>query len=242
MVKQARDQLQSNETQADLKAVFEGTCELIRIKKARQECDNLADDFVPELVEALSSQMNPQVVCSVAGLCNNAAIDVELAKSPNAVEAPKENLFTCKQCGKISTVISKKFKATNRDQILENMLKYCGGMSSFSDGCSNIVLSYFNEIYDHLNANLNSENLCHMSGACSHLYHQHEEVADDESGEDSDESTELSLEKGDDIPCDLCKQLVTHLRYANFIDTSVFPYDAETRQFIVPENKIAMIF
>ena len=61
MVKQARDQLLSNETQSDLKAVFEGTCDLIRIKAVRKECDKLADDFVPELVEALSSQMNPQV-------------------------------------------------------------------------------------------------------------------------------------------------------------------------------------
>lgn len=61
MVKQARDQLLSNETQADLKAVFEGTCHLIPIKPVQKECDKLADDFVPELIEALSSQMNPQV-------------------------------------------------------------------------------------------------------------------------------------------------------------------------------------
>lgn len=61
MVKQARDQLLSNETQSDLKAVFEGTCHLIPIKKVEEECDKMADDFVPELVEALSSQMNPQV-------------------------------------------------------------------------------------------------------------------------------------------------------------------------------------
>lgn len=61
MVQQARDQLESNETQADLKAVFEGSCNLIPLKPVKKECIRLADDFVPELVEALSSQMNPQV-------------------------------------------------------------------------------------------------------------------------------------------------------------------------------------
>lgn len=40
----------------------------------------LADEFIPELVETLASQMNPQVVCAVAGLCNNAKVDALLAQ------------------------------------------------------------------------------------------------------------------------------------------------------------------
>lgn len=220
MVGQARDQLRSNETQADLKAVFEGTCDLIRVKMVRTECDKLADDFVPELVEALSSQMNPDVVCSVAGLCNNAAIDAQLAQieaSQSTQVAAKANLFSCKQCGQVSSVISNKFQQTDRDQVLDNMLGVCGRFGSFSDGCSNIVLSYFNEIYDHLKGNLNKDSLCHMSGACSEMYHQHEEqVGDDQETSEEDSSEEinfdLALQKGDDIPCDLCKQLIVHLR------------------------------
>ena len=31
------------------------------------ECKNLVDEFVPELVETLSSEMNPDTVCTVAG-------------------------------------------------------------------------------------------------------------------------------------------------------------------------------
>lgn len=63
MVKQARDQLESNETQDDLRAVFEGSCKLIPVKLVRKECIKLADDFIPELIEALASQMNPNVSC-----------------------------------------------------------------------------------------------------------------------------------------------------------------------------------
>lgn len=58
-----------------MKAVFEGSCKLIPLKIVSDECIKLVDDFIPELVETLASQMNPQVVCSVAGLCNNANID-----------------------------------------------------------------------------------------------------------------------------------------------------------------------
>ena len=75
MVGQARDQLESNQTQEDLKAVFEGSCALMQIKPIVRECDKLVDEFIPELVETLASQMDPSVVCSVAGLCNSAHID-----------------------------------------------------------------------------------------------------------------------------------------------------------------------
>ena len=61
MVKQARDQLESNETMEELKEVFEGSCDLIPLSVVKKECKRLADDFIPELVEALASQMNPQV-------------------------------------------------------------------------------------------------------------------------------------------------------------------------------------
>lgn len=217
MVKEARDQLQSNETQEEMKEVFEGTCELIRIKSIRKQCDKLADDLVPELIEALSSQMNPQVVCSVSGLCNNAAIDKELAKHSKEVVVKKESHLprkglTCGQCNKVSTLISTKFANTDRDQVLENMLMMCGQMSSLSDGCSAIVLAYFNEVYDHLKENLNAENICHMAGVCADQFHQHEEDEDDMIEVIEDSRIGFIEHEGDDIPCDLCKQLIVHLR------------------------------
>lgn len=211
MVQQARDQLESNETQADLKAVFEGSCNLIPIKTVRKECDKLADDFVPELIEALASQMNPQVVCSVAGLCNNAAIDKMLIKVKLSFKSKfdtKPKQLPCNQCDKVSTIMADKFAKADRDSILENMLYMCGKMSSLSDGCSSIVLTYFNDIYTHLKQSITSKNICHMSGVCADNYHQHEEeievIPDSQIG--------FVKPEDDDIPCDLCKQLVTHLR------------------------------
>lgn len=93
MVTQARDQLESNETQEDLKAVFRGSCALIHIKPIVHECDKLVDDFVPELVETLASQMNPSVVCSVAGLCNSAHIDKLLEEYGNENQEVKRNIY-----------------------------------------------------------------------------------------------------------------------------------------------------
>ena len=59
MVGQARDTLLSNETQEELKEVFDGSCDLIPIKIVAKECRTLSDQFIPELVETLASEMNP---------------------------------------------------------------------------------------------------------------------------------------------------------------------------------------
>lgn len=80
MVQQAHDQLESNQTQEDIKNVFEGSCKLIHIKPIVKECITIVDQFIPELIETLASQMNPSIVCSVAGLCNSAHIDELIVK------------------------------------------------------------------------------------------------------------------------------------------------------------------
>lgn len=212
-------------------AVF---CAPIRVKTIHKKCVAVADDFALQLVDVLSSQMDPEVVCSVAGLCNNAEIDrllaIEAMTSTAMVTKPAG--LSCGQCNKISGIISQKFNKMDRDQVLEQMLMACRGLSSYSDGCSAIVLSYFNDIYRHLKGNLNAESLCHMSGTCSFRFHQHDE--------DDDKDVEVVVDsqigvidhtKGDDIPCDLCKQLVVHLRYGRLAQMRKF-----VRFFVLSEN------
>ncbi|XP_053661914.1 uncharacterized protein LOC128711071 [Anopheles marshallii] len=226
MVKQARDQLESNETQSDLKAVFEGSCKLIPVKVVKKECCKLADDFIPELVEALASQMNPNVVCSVAGLCNNAAIDKLLAAMPaikpqleedvddntpsSELNSANYDTFSCGECNSIAGQIERRFRSADRDSVLEGFLRVCGQMSSYSDACSSLVLTYFGEMYEHLDRNLNVDALCHLSGACSAKFHQHEDGKQIEIRPMG--GVGMLPVTGDDVPCKLCEQLVDHLR------------------------------
>lgn len=85
-------------------------------------------------------------------------------------------------------------------------------MSSFSDACSSLVLSYFNEIYEELSKNLNADAICHMSGVCSAQFHQHEDDTAVEIETKSNVGFVKNKEAGDDLPCELCEQLVKHLR------------------------------
>ncbi|XP_072743485.1 uncharacterized protein Sap-r [Anoplolepis gracilipes] len=225
MVQQARDQLESNQTQQDLKDVFEGSCKLIHIKPIVKECIKIVDQFVPELVETLASQMNPSVVCSVAGLCNNAHIDKLLLQYQTVTK--KDNKETksilmkndelepdeCTKCYTIAKYMENKLHHTSRDKMLLQFLNICRNFGSFSDSCSTIIMIHFSTIYDHLQNNFNADNICHLSGQCSNNYHKHEDTVD---AIPNVEITPLSsvgmVEVGDDLPCKLCEQLVGHLK------------------------------
>ncbi|KAG5877456.1 hypothetical protein JTB14_026510 [Gonioctena quinquepunctata] len=207
MVKQARDNLQSNETEELIKEVFEGSCALIHLKPIVAECDKIVDNYIPELVDTLASQMNPQVVCSVAGLCNNENVQ-KMLTAEKEVEVVKPN--KCNGCHKVVGILEDNFTKMSKDEVLHSFLRYCGKMGSFSDGCSNIIITYFTEIYSHLQEHLNPNEVCLMSGECSAQFHTHAAKV---------EITPMSHigyvpvnNVKEDLPCELCEQLVGHLK------------------------------
>lgn len=150
--------------------------------------------------------MNPQMVCSVAGLCNNIAIDKMLEDQKLIKPAYVGRTLTCNNCNVFSNAILDRFNNTHKDVVLENVLQFCGEMSSFSDACNSIILTYFNDLYEQMQRKLSSDALCHISGVCSSKYHSH--MLQEEAIAELDNNTVVN----DDLPCDLCQQLVKHLR------------------------------
>ncbi|XP_057325757.1 prosaposin [Microplitis mediator] len=223
MVTQARDQLQSNQTQEDLKAVFEGSCKLMMVKVVIEECDKLVDQFVPELVETLASQMDPSVVCSVSGLCNSPRIDKLLLENEQTLKKTYGKVISlkndeiepdeCSKCYTIVTHMEGKLKNTSKDEFVDRLLVICGNMGSFSDACSSIVLVHYKTLFERVQSEFKAKSICHLSGQCSSIFHQHE---DETKPTPKVEIRPLSsvgiVDIGDDLPCKLCEQLVGHLK------------------------------
>lgn len=81
------------------------------------------DEFIPELVDTLASQMNPTTVCSVAGLCNNARIDkllAEMKEDSKAVTKPEDD---CQGCHTVVGSLEHNFQIMTREQVLHGFLK-----------------------------------------------------------------------------------------------------------------------
>lgn len=114
---------------------------MIPIKLISNECCKLADEFVLELIDTLTSEMNPQMVCSVAGLCNNAHIDklleddgLEGVKAVKTTEdsdlvkdiSTENKMNSCQGCYKVVGIIENKFDRMTKDQILQSLLQVSG--------------------------------------------------------------------------------------------------------------------
>jgi len=186
MVGEARDTLQSNETQEELRQVLEGSCDLIPVKLIAKECKTLMDDFEVQLVETLASEMNPDTVCTVSGLCNSERIDRMLQKQNFGGD--------CKICKKGAKKVKKQLKHMNPEQIENKMLELCGYLGSYSDACRDTVVEESQTIYEVLTQQFDEE-ICDLSGVCSQAF---EKVP----------STVLA--PTEDIQCEFCEKVVKH--------------------------------
>lgn len=186
MVAEARDELESNDTQVLLKEVFDGSCNLIPVKLIAAECCKIADEFVPELVETLASEMNPDTVCSVAGLCNSKRIDKLMA------DFYRQHPPTyCEKCKTETRKIVLKVREMNKDDLVDKMLDICGQFSSYSDSCKATILDNFELIYGVLTSM--DDGLCELLSVC-----------------DDDKANEIVALSGDDIQCQFCTKVIKH--------------------------------
>lgn len=169
-----------------MKQVFEGTCKVLYVEPAVKICDDLVDTMVPELVDAISSQMNPEMCCTVAGLCNNVEIDKALEnRDPKLIQQAN-----CNICDKFVKQTKTKVERMASQDVMNYLLDICGKMSSYSDSCASLALRYFEQIEAAIRAPVVPAELCFISGSCL--------------------STRTPL-VGDET-CDLCKQLILHFK------------------------------
>lgn len=222
MVQQARDQLLSNETQEEIREVFDGSCHLIPIKVVADECIHLASDFIPELIDTLASQMNPQVVCATAGLCNSVAVDRLLREykktHPNheneiilAPTRPPKGPQTqpaqrpqtpqpgdCESCKDFVSRTIRLVKTHSRAELMDRLFAVCGRLGSLSDGCMALVEANFNDIYVFLTQQLNPNDFCELVEMCETRMHEGEFY-----------QRPALPHTGDEV-CDFCEAIVQH--------------------------------
>ncbi|XP_043206375.1 prosaposin-like [Amphibalanus amphitrite] len=196
MVKEARDQLNSNETQEELKEVLEGSCNLIPLHIISEECDKLVDDFIPELTEMLSSQMNPQVVCQTAGLCNSARIDKMLEERDNKKVAPKSP-DTCATCQSKMETLKHTVTAGGQQELLDRLLPVCRDFGSYSDACAGDLATHIQPIFEWIQL-IDSKGVCLLGNACPGLF--------------DEAPLQLQSVSGPAVDCDLCIHIVKHWR------------------------------
>lgn len=219
MVKQARDQLLSNMTQEELKEVLEGSCKLMP-KLIAGECIELVDEYIPELDEMLASQLNPQVVCKVAGLCNIERTNNTSHESDQESQRDTADLTvltpeeqggpTCSVCRDRLGQLKRFVSSAEDNRILLALVPVCQELGSFSDICSTELYYGLDDIRRAI-AESNEEDMCSMANLCPGLF-------------STEVSVDLATSPG--IDCDLCIHFVK--RWRNILTTNTTEHEFKT--------------
>lgn len=187
-------------TSDDLIKSLKWTCDKIPLNSLEETCEHLVEENIPEIIKMLESAMDPITVCTKLFFCNN----VELTK---AVTTSQLLPLTCSQCHNIGSTIEKNIELMNRDGLLEIILGICGEMSSYSDSCSSIVMTNFEEIYKLVGEKLKRTTICESAGVCNQQQTKDIVITNFHTADPG-------------IPCKLCEQAVLHLREVFVANTS----------------------
>jgi len=99
----------------------------------------------------------------------------------------------------LSLIMKEKFNSIKRDDMIDRMLDTCNGLHMLSDTCANFVISYFDDMYELVKDQLQSNKICAVSGICKNNDWQMEsEVL-------------VSQKKHDEFYCAECKQIAKHV-------------------------------
>ncbi|XP_054918958.2 uncharacterized protein Sap-r [Dermacentor andersoni] len=219
MVKEARDQLLSNETQEELREVLEGSCALIPIEFVSKLCKDMVDNFIPDLIDILVSRLDPDQVCTIAGLCNpdfvtrklqnllehkvfmasmQSRLFLPLSKEGASASSAKKEA-TCAECKTAMKHSRELFKKLPLAGVKSAALKACQGRLGTADPeCSTLVNVFLPSVFKYLQS-LNPEEFCAYVDRCK-----------------APSPPKLSIPPitaaKDNLTCDFCKQLVEHVR------------------------------
>ena len=141
--------------------MFDGSCRLIPVEVIADECVTLSNQFIVQLVDTLSSEMNPQIVCAVAGklklsassgcnfrqkktililfsgLCNSARVDRLIALSE------RQESTECGVCKRESQKLADKISGMAPRDLEDKLLEACGHAGSYADACKATVIDNF---------------------------------------------------------------------------------------------------
>ncbi|KAM8713322.1 hypothetical protein ACLKA7_013610 [Drosophila subpalustris] len=135
------------------------------------------------------------LICSSA-VASTISNDVE--EEVDAIVLQPDQL-SCSTCNLLSLIMKEKFESIKREDMAERMLHSCYSLQVLSETCANIVADYFDDIYDLVKEQLQSNDICAVSGICS-------------DGDWKMESEELKTErKHDEFYCVECKKIVKHV-------------------------------
>lgn len=150
-----------NATQQEIEAALDKVCSFLPATLST-ECTDFVNEYAPAILEILSKELNPQLVCTTLKLCQS-----EVSKPVKKIKAPTAKP-TCPLCEFIMTELDTILKEKPTQEEIENALEEVCSLlpSTIREDCNNYVKQYTPVLLELLQQIKPSE-VCSVIGLCS---------------------------------------------------------------------------
>ncbi|KAJ8022464.1 Prosaposin [Holothuria leucospilota] len=144
--------LSDNATEAEIEAALEKVCSLVP-STYRAACDAFVQEYTPEIVKLILSEVSPSEVCSALGLCSSIKDDPSISCEVCIIAIRTAELY-----------ITKNSTEQEIDKILENLCKQFPG--TLQEQCVSFVQAFGNAIPELIVTFVNPEKVCTLLDVC----------------------------------------------------------------------------
>lgn len=173
VIKDVRSFLSDKQSQAMIKQYMDAACSIIPVASIAKECQDMVDNDLPAILDLIVSELDPQMICSVMGLCSGLKDRVQHG-SPvvrtSTMKIPALKLEPiCTDCKKFMTDIKDLVTSKTTEQELEQMIEQqlCSQLGQFENECKALVEAYVPELLELLVNEMDPDMICSAAGFCN---------------------------------------------------------------------------
>jgi len=180
--------IQDKRTQDDISQFISSACSIIPDQTIANECKYAVQFLMTELIQLASSELDPQMVCSLMRICSG--LEDSVKHSPilpsNSVNSPSHSLPLvperklstlvginsepiCTDCKKFFTDIKNMIGSNQTEAEVEDFIDnaVCSLLGSFESECKTVVHEFLPEIMDMLSGYYDPGLICQAIGVCN---------------------------------------------------------------------------
>jgi len=188
------DYLEDGKTEQEIIDLVTKYCDMIPAPYGTI-CDALVAQYIPTIIQFLTEELDPEVICSTIGLCTETK-----AKKPRsqAISKTADNGFTCTLCENVIRMIDDFLKDGKTEQeIIDLLTKYCEMIPApYGTICDSLVAQYIPAIIQYLTEKLTPDMICTKIGLCTETQKVHAQPR------------KIQQRAEDGVGCDVCKDFI----------------------------------
>lgn len=181
--------IQHGKTEAEIAHFLSSACGIIPDATSAAKCKEIADTLITELIQLATSDVDPQMICSLLGVCTGVEDNVQhspVVKSEQAqpvalaqTSAEKElaplavidvkDEPLCGDCKKFFKDIQDMIIANKTESQVEQLIyqEVCAQLGSLENECKTLVHEFLPEIMDILSKYYDPTMICQSLGVCA---------------------------------------------------------------------------